>query len=320
MTRRPPGFTILELVIVISIISVLIAMLLPAVQAAREAARRTQCANNLLQIGIALENYEATNQVLPPGVVDRSGPVIETPTSYQFGWICRILPYLEQKNVYRNLDFNTGVYSPINLTARAVAMSVLLCPSDGNRSNGRGGVSNLGAGGTLGLPDPSTTAYAACHHDVEGPIDVKNTGVFFLNSRVRSEDIEDGLAHTIFVGEKRTPGDELGWASGTRATLRNTGTPINQTNLDPADLAAFMGGFVGSVGSMEAGGPSPASAPPPGAPTPIPVGGFGSYHPNGANFLMGDGSVRLLRSTISLPVFRLLGNRADGEPIGDDRF
>jgi prepilin-type N-terminal cleavage/methylation domain-containing protein/prepilin-type processing-associated H-X9-DG protein len=321
MIRRHPGFTMIELVVVVAIISVLIALLLPAVQAAREAARRTQCMNNLLQIGIAIENYEATNLVLPPGVIDRSGPIVETPTSYQFGWIARILPYLEQKNVYHNLDFNAGVYTLNNLTARSVSMYVLLCPSDGNRSGGRAS-SNFGGGGMSGLPSPSSTAYAACHNDVEAPIDVKNTGVFFLNSRVRSDDIEDGLGHTIFVGEKRTPGDELGWASGTRATLRNTGTPINQTILDPADLAPFMAALAGLERPANPDDPTPGPAPnsKPVASVLIPVGGFGSYHPQGANFLFGDGSVRALRSTISMRVFQLLGNRADGQPIGDDQF
>jgi len=319
MHRRHPGFTMIELVVVVAIISILIALLLPAVQSTREAARRTQCLNNLLQIGMAIENYETTYLALPTGVVDRSGPVIETPTSYQFGWICRILPYLEQKNTYHHLNFNVGVYSASNLTARGVTMNVLLCPSDGTRNRGR---SSFGSGLPTGFPDVATTSYAGCHNDVEAPIDSKNTGVFILNGRIRSDEIEDGLARTIFVGEKLSSGDELGWASGTRATLRNTGTPINQTKLDPADLSPFLTDLAESQQPPSPDDPAPdpllATKPPP--PITVPVGGFSSHHAGGVNFLLGDGSVRTLRPNINLQIYHLLANRSDGQPVGDDQF
>jgi prepilin-type N-terminal cleavage/methylation domain-containing protein/prepilin-type processing-associated H-X9-DG protein len=329
MIRRRPGFTMIELVVVVAIIAVLLALILPAVQSSREAARRTQCVNNLLQIGIAIENYEATNNVLPPGVIDTKGPVVEKVASYQFGWISRILPYFEQKNVYNHLDFRSGVYMPANLTARSVAMNVLLCPSDSRRSYGRNNFQNFGTGGASasipGFIDAASTAYAACHNDVEAPIDVGNTGVFFLNRHIRLDDIEDGLAHTIFVGEKRTVGDELGWASGTRATLRNTGTPINQTFLDPSDLSSFqeeLAQLERPAGPVDAK-PDPTPDQPPPAPAsrePVAVGGFGSHHPGGSNFLFGDGSVHYLRTNINERIYRLLGGRADGNPIGDDQF
>ena len=241
MFRRRSGFTMIELMVVVAIIAVLISLLLPAVQAAREAARRTQCGNNLIQLGIALESYEASHQVLPPGVINPTGPIVETPSSYHFNWITQILPHFEQGNVYNHLDFQVGIYQTNNLTARSVFLNALVCPSE---SRGRNSFQGFGAAPSQspfsGIPDPALTSYAACHNDVEAPIDVKNTGVFFLNSHVRFDEIEDGLSHTIFIGEKRPPGDELGWASGTRSTLRNTGTPINQTRLDPIDLTPFM--------------------------------------------------------------------------------
>ena len=324
--RRCPGFTMIEVLVVVAIIAVLISLLLPAVQSAREAARRTQCANNLLQLGIALGNYEATHLVLPPGVVNPTGPIVETPAGYQFSWITQILPFFEQRNVYQHLDFNAGIYQVNNLTVRSVSMNTLLCPST---PFGRNSFANFGSG-SLGpslsnIPPPAMTSYAACHNDIEAPIDSKNNGVFFLNSHVRLDEIEDGLAHTIFLGEKRPGGDELGWASGTRATLRNTGTPINQTSLDPTDLGPFMSVDTegGPPPDPDAPGMSsgPATAPAaPKAPIPIPVGGFGSYHSNGSNFVFGDGSVRFLRTTLNDRIFRLLGNRADGEPIGDDQL
>src|SRR5437879_7893863 len=108
MTRKPRrrtrglgGFTLIELLVVISIIAVLIALLLPAVQAAREAARRTQCVNNLMQIGIAARNYEAAHEVLPAGVVNPTGPIVNKPNGYHFSWVTQLLPYLEQNNVHR---------------------------------------------------------------------------------------------------------------------------------------------------------------------------------------------------------------------------
>ncbi len=305
MTRRRYGFTLIELMVVIAIISILIALLLPAVQSAREQARRTQCVNNLIQLGIALESYEASHTVLPPGTVDATGPIIETPASYQFSWVTQILPQLDQKAVYARLNFDLGIYHPGNETGRSVSLNVLLCPS--SRS-------------ALG----STSSYAACHNDIEAPIDTTNTGVFFLNSHVRSEEIEDGLSHTIFLGEKFGAGDSFGWATGTRTTLRNTGTPINQT--------IIMGPGATYITAFDRiNAPPPISGqplrddeiPPESQPVrlkPILVGGFGSYHNNGANFLFGDGSVRYLKMTIDNHVYRRLGARNDGQIVGDDQY
>ena len=104
----PGGFTLIELLVVIAIISVLIALLLPAVQAAREAARRAQCCNNLMQLGIALQDYESAHEMLPPGVVNQTGPILDQPKGYHFGWLVQILPYCELKNVYNHFNFTDG--------------------------------------------------------------------------------------------------------------------------------------------------------------------------------------------------------------------
>ncbi len=115
MKRRSPrarGFTLIELLVVIAIIAVLIALLLPAVQAAREAARRCQCVNNLMQIGIAAKNYENAFESLPSGVVNPTGPIVDAPTGYHFNWITQLLPYLDARPVYRRLDFNAGALRP----------------------------------------------------------------------------------------------------------------------------------------------------------------------------------------------------------------
>ena len=156
MTRRP-GFTMIELLTVVAIIAVLIALLLPAIQSAREVARRLQCTNNLLQLGIAMGNYASTHEVFPPGVVNDKGPIQNIPRGYHFGWAVQILPFLEHRNLYRQFDFHHGVYEGRNVTVQGGRMATFLCPSD---------------------PWSGPNNYVGCHHDVEAPIDADNHGVF----------------------------------------------------------------------------------------------------------------------------------------------
>jgi type II secretory pathway pseudopilin PulG len=271
----PPrcGFTLIELIVVVSVVIVLISLLLPAVQQAREAARRLHCSNNLMQIGLALRNYEATHECLPPGSVDSSRPVANDGKGYKFGWTVQILPALDQPNLYAAFDFSVGVYDKANATATAAAPPVFHCPSS-----------------------PGAAPYAGCHHHVEAPIDVDNSGVLFLNSSIRREDLWDGASQTIFVGEAGSAAG-LSWASGTSDTLRNTGTSINSL------LLAVPGGAA----------PIPAPAPR----GLLLVGGFNSAHASGANFVFGDGAVHYISRNVAMKVFQQLGHRADGElPAG----
>jgi prepilin-type processing-associated H-X9-DG protein/prepilin-type N-terminal cleavage/methylation domain-containing protein len=294
------AFTLIELLVVIAIIAVLIALLLPAVQSAREAARRSQCCNNLMQFGIALQNYESSHEVLPPGVVNPTGPILDQPKGYHFGWIAQILPHCEQRNVYNHFNFNHGLYEAQNFTTRTDLIRGFLCPSDPGASRGPTGV--------------AMTSYAGSHNDKEAPIAANNNGVLFLNSAVRYEDITDGSSQTIFVGEKFNDGLGEGWASGTRATLRNSGSGVNPspkaslTAQGPADDAA-----AGADGTKAAGAGTAFD-------TLSFVGGYASRHPGGANFAFGDGSVRFLKNSIGPGIFLLLANRADGEIISSDRF
>jgi prepilin-type N-terminal cleavage/methylation domain-containing protein/prepilin-type processing-associated H-X9-DG protein len=293
------GFTLIELLVVIAIIAVLIALLLPAVQAAREAARRAQCLNNVMQLGIALQSYESSHELLPPGVVNTTGPILDQPKGYHYGWLVQILPFFEQRNVYNHLNFKIGIYETENFTTRTTVIRSFICPSDSSANPGASGV--------------AMTNYVGSHNDVEAPISATNNGVLFLNSAVRFEDITDGSSQTIFVGEKLNNAPDEGWASGTRASLRNSGSGINQTATPPF---AGTGSGDDDDGDSQVAGARAASA----TDTLSYVGGYSARHPGGANFAFGDGSVRFLKNSINRRIFRLLANRADGEIISADKY
>ncbi len=288
--RPRPGFTLIELLVVIAIIAVLIALLLPAVQAAREAARRSQCVNNLMQIGVALHNYEGAFEVLPPGVVDEGkGPILDRPEGYGFGWLVRLTPYMEMKNVYNHFNLSAGLYDETNQTTRARLLASFICPSDDSSKlrNDRG------------VP---ASNYVGMHHDVEAPIAADNRGVLFLNSAIRYEDVSDGASNTIFASEKRNDGKDLGWASGTRASLRNAGATPNAN--DDAKIQTEAGPVARSTLVGDAAAPDAVAKY---------VGGISSRHAGGANTLFGDGAVRFMKDSVSAQAYRLLVNRADGE-------
>ena len=171
-TRRRYAFTLIELLVVIAIIAILIALLLPAVQQAREAARRTQCKNNLMQLSLALQNYEMAHEVLPPGVVNADGPIHNEPKGYHVSWIVQILPYLDLGNIYNHFDFSAGVYDPKNRPVRERSPDVLRCPSDPFA----GHVPLLSANEEEGI-EGGLSNYAGCHHHVEAPLRPPRSGV-----------------------------------------------------------------------------------------------------------------------------------------------
>lgn len=280
---RHAAFTLVELLVVIAIIGILVALLLPAVQAAREAARRLSCVNNLTQLALATQNYEMAFRVYPPGTINKEGPIADKPEGYHHNWLEHLLPYMEETNVYRHIDFSVGVYDEKNAAVRKIRVQVHRCPSDGaawGRSAG----------------EPAMTNYAGCHHDVDAAIDENNHGVFFLNSHIRPEDVSDGTSHTIFIGEKiGVPSRDLGWMSGTRWTLRNTGIEINHARARMRARGNYSSDEEADLASD------------------IVVGGYSSRHPGGANFAFGDGHVAFLSETIQTTSYQRLGHRADGE-------
>lgn len=277
--RSRGAFTLVELLVVIAIIGVLIGLLLPAVQAAREAARRVSCMNNMTQLGLALHHHEFSVENLPSGVINPDGPIRNEPIGQHVSWVVQILPYIEQQNLFEHFDIEAGAYAPENSQARSRPIPTLMCPS----FPGPAVITNdfQDTGKRIG-----SNTYAGCYHDSESPIDLDNNGLLFLNSKVRYSEILDGSSQTILVGETTPKADILGWASGTRATLRNTSGFESTENWHQLPS--------GETGSLE-------------------VGGFSSFHVGGGVFTFADGSTKFLSKSISPGLYRQLGNRADGE-------
>jgi prepilin-type N-terminal cleavage/methylation domain-containing protein len=296
-----PGFTLVELLVVIAIIGILIALLLPAVQACREAGRRIHCTNNLAQLGLAVQNYESAHGCLPPGVLEPSGPIRSEAQGYHVNWLVHLLPQLELENAHDHIDFSVGVYELKNAPVRQWASKVFVCPSDS------------------AAPLVGATNYAGCHHDLEAPIDSGQNGVFFRNSGVRYRDIRDGSSQTILLGEKLIGAADLGWLSGTRATLRNTGSALNASSVSATGLLTQVGESTNDW--VQAVVPQPGDGLPlANADAALVVGGFESRHPAVVIFVFVDGSVHNLSAGLGTGVLQQLGHRSDGQLLDNSRF
>jgi prepilin-type N-terminal cleavage/methylation domain-containing protein len=264
--RAKKGFTLIELLVVIAIIAILIALLLPAVQQAREAARRSQCKNNLKQIGLALMNYHDVHNTFSPGVTVAAGAAAVTaPTaspakapagvSNFLSWTYHILPFFDQgplfKKVNSKVDFRTGTNAPLGATV----LTAMRCPSDsGPDQDGGGGVEDMGTSNYLGnfgvgMPD-----------DDVNPRSVQ--GIFGANTKTRIRDVRDGMSNVFLVAERRNPTVCQTWAVA--------GGPANVAGaLGGCSFWAASQGAAGSVATFE-----PANGQ---APTPTAAGDASVY-------------------------------------------
>jgi prepilin-type N-terminal cleavage/methylation domain-containing protein/prepilin-type processing-associated H-X9-DG protein len=337
------GFTLIELLVVIAIISVLIALLLPAVQSAREAARRLQCTNNLKQLGLALQNYEGTYGGYPPGfIVGIWPPDPALPAAYyRWGALAFLTPYLEQTNVFNSLNFSFPIYSPTdpstgftpifpaNTTAVATLVGLFLCPSDqGQRLTTGDGF--LGSPGRVFSP----TNYQFCAGSGVGGGDVTIAdGVFGMNVMTRVQAITDGLSNTAFSSETimGTAGvrfyvpSAVHWDARTMyATVPNLGTVAasvtatacaSPTQLSATRQYAWIDGsysyglynhyFTPNISLLDCEVVV--------ASLPSAWKATRSWHPGGSNVGFGDGSVHFVKNSINQLVWIGIGTKAGGE-------
>lgn len=288
------GFTIVELLVVIAVIGILIALLLPAVQQAREAARRTSCRNNIKQIALALHSYESSFQLLPPGYVSRQllNPFADwcrTGTTRNGApWSVLILPQLDEANRYHQFKFEEDFTPDANNAGSAanhaqwvLPLSKWHCTSDSHAEENNSNYMGVQGGGMV----------PQCIGGSWGRLFYRN-GVLYHNSSTRLADLTDGQSNVFLVGETRYQSTNMGWAStskldflGINYTLAAAKEPINSQQYNPTGWE--------QVSIM-----------------------FGSQHVGGCHFALGDGSVRFVSENMSIEAYQQLGIRNDGLPLG----
>jgi len=303
------GFTLVELLVVIAIIGVLVALLLPAVQQAREAARRMQCTNHLKQIALALHNHHDTLGDLPGGSY-RNGDWGRD----SWSWYCFVLPYMEQQPMYDQLDFNERINgSPTRGgMARAQLLGTMLCPSDDTKiqeegiANWQNALHNyVGCYG-----DASFNSGVAPWNQVDGY--AGTAGMFVPEKKAKFRDCTDGLSNTLFLSEIITPAQENVWGSlgRTQVAMGAGFTTYLTPNADANDRTnrchTNLGGSLGAKCTQHADWDWGAN-----------VVAARSWHPGGVNVALTDASVRFVSNTVALEPWRRLGGRSDGFVVGD---
>jgi prepilin-type N-terminal cleavage/methylation domain-containing protein/prepilin-type processing-associated H-X9-DG protein len=317
-SRLNKGFTLIELLVVIAIIAILVALLLPAVQQAREAARRTQCRNNLKQIGLALHNYHDIYNTFPPGYtarnVGRTTPVMAE-TGQGYAWSFSILPQIDQSSLTSQIDTNLDAHDPVNLAiASTTTLNAFLCPTDPappvfDVTDGAGTVYTLPTSNYVGILGYGSVTMNAGD----------STGVFFRNSRISFRDITDGTSNTICVGERRHEHDFAApapavashstWYAAIPGVRRSAGMMMMPNMTEGA--GSLVIGHVGQPAMM--GMMAMESTPN----QTNHIVHFSSQHAGGVQFLLCDGSVQFLSENVDYGLFRNIGERSDGNVIGE---
>jgi len=308
------GFTLVELLVVIAIIGVLVALLLPAVQQARESARRMQCTNKMKQLGLAIHNHHDTYGEFPVGVRNASNPNYGNANWCTSGgsqarfdtrepWTVKILPFIEQLSMYEIFELNAAFTSTSNVPGSTINHQLFAenntayqCPSDPASRKTWNTTSYFGVqgGGPVELQSCASTSAQRVFYD---------NGSLYFNSEIGFRDLLDGTSNVFLLGETRyclTPEARpdrfhSGWASS--AKIDAWGSPLvsaaarEQINSDPRNGIKFD-----TLNIM----------------TKL----FGSYHPGGCHFLMADGSTQFMPETVDLFIYQTLAIRDDGFPAG----
>ena len=334
------GFTLIELLVVIAIIGVLVSLLLPAVQQAREAARRTTCRNNLKQIGLALHNYEGTHRTLPPGYVSYGEYSSITSLSASdfdpvtwdaapgWAWGALLLPYLDQGPLADRLDDRLSAWHPNHAALVTTKLAVFLCPSVTGGEDAFSLVDQSGApltknGRQIQLARSHYVAshgQEECWGDCSGPsggfggnVSRLADGPFYRNSRTRFRDVVDGLSTTVLAGEHTSKLSDKTWVGAVPGAFVHPKIQSPENGAESAATLAIVhsGPAQGEVDLL--GNPI---IHPPNFPT-IHVGQMQSEHVGGAHVLLGDGAVRFVSENIDRPTFAALTSMAEGEVTGE---
>jgi type II secretory pathway pseudopilin PulG len=289
---------LIELLVVIAIIAVLIGLLLPAVQKVREAANLTTCRNNLKQIGLAMHHYHDTQRTFPVGYYDPT-PWPELDNGPGWGWAAYLLPYLEQDNLYRKINFQLDVGDPANAAVCTTFLKGFFCPSDELVATFT--VTDGGANSwTL-----AQASYVACNGNdgVDDFTTPPHTGAFLRATKgFRIADIRDGLSNTLFVGDRTINLSYCTWVGGPTGALN----PFLQA---PGNFGAEVTLLMCHAGPT---GPN--------TPGVFDADSTSSPHRVGVPFLFGDGSVHFLSNNISIDVWMALATRAGGEAISSGDY
>ncbi|QDV35016.1 DUF1559 domain-containing protein [Tautonia plasticadhaerens] len=348
---RALGFTLIELLVVIAIIGVLIALLLPAVQAAREAARRAQCTNNLKQLALAAMNYEDANKTLPPGYVTLLPPAGTTVGRENYSVFARLAPFVEQQNIYNSINWDLSYLVSANVTAAGVQVRTFICPSDNNVDNVAINAASYGVPAAGGFQQ-SFTSYGGMQGmwslRVRTPDSTfaqrrsNMNGLIFGHSAVTIGAIRDGTSNTVIFAERaHAKGADF---------LRRTGR-VTQADAYLTEYNWWNSGYYFDT-LVESYYPPNAENKPIGT---VVVNAIGmnpsSYHPGGVNVAFADGSVRFIKDTIEswaintatsdpvnvqynvdgnrtfsvvpgsrVPVWQAITTRAGGEVVSADQF
>ncbi len=305
------GFTLIELLVVIAIIAILIALLLPAVQQAREAARRTQCKNNLKQLALALHNYHDTHRVLAPGYIDDPNDTGGV-DGYGWAWGTLLLPLIEQAPLYNRLNPGPNKVTSVlvnDLPALQQPLAAFVCPSAVDEPLNSHWVFH---DGTANRSLAKSNYAGVCGWAYTNTTTLDRGGVFFRNSAITLSDIHDGTSNTLLFGEKvrQHPRSKnvLGgsvWAATNRTNLM--GTSGQNTN--------HVGCVLGATHQSHAVNGDPQAASLDMAFTPMV---FVSQHAGGCHFAMCDGSVRFLSENLDqVNLMRWLSQRDDKQTIGE---